>query len=454
VTSPALTISRIRRVLPAVFVGAVFTWVLFLPVSHNELLYPLFGLLGLVAVIAVLRRDPDIDIRLWVVAFLVAFLGVYGNLLGNQNPDPIFTLTVFLAAPAMYLAGAAAVTTTTLRGFMVAAVIGTVMVSGVLLVFIGGEAGVIPQIVPNWVVTQLDLRATFRDGGSQARSWGLSSLASLGPIWVASLLVRRHPLLPPWGVRLACAALAVATAVLSARTAILLVILLAPVVALLLKVTLFRTTSARIRRPRHPAVWIGIAAAAVIAAIAVIPRLATFGPVASILVAVGSFFGVADGSGDSDQSIRSDQAWYLLQGWMQDPIFGSGFRAAVPGYDRASEIPWSLELQYHVLLFNVGVLGVTIAIAAVCAGLLLVRKAVVMRADFAPLLVVTATGAVGMLIANATNPYLAAPGHQWAIFLPLAVAILALSGASENHSADVLSTAPEPSRERRDSIVW
>lgn len=428
-TPPLTGSTRLRTALSAGFIVAAFGWIIFLPVSHNEILYPLFGLIGLVAAIALIRRNPVIDLHVWVLAFLIATLSLYGELRGFGNPDPLFTFAVYLAAPALYLTCAAVATPRSLRYFVIAAVVGTLAVSIVLLLFIAGEARVLPQLIPDFVRANLDLKATFRDGGSQARSWGLSSLAALGPLWMASLLVRRHELLPPWGLRLACAALALVTAVLSDRTAIVLVIVLAPFVALFLRATLFRTRSAPLWRPRHPVVGVGIAAVVVAGAALVVPRLSTSGPVAGVISAIGSFFGTVNAAGDADQSIRSDQAWYLIQGWAANPIFGSGFRAPIPGYLRASEIPWSLELQYHLLFFNVGLIGVTIALAALVTGLLFVRKAVVAAPEFMPVLLVATTAAIGMLIANATNPYLVAPGHQWAIFLPVAVAMVALSRA-------------------------
>ena len=426
---------RFRRAAPAVLIVGTFSWMFFLPVSHAEILYPLMGLLGLAAAWAVWRRDPDIDVHVWAVAFFVVALGIYGNALGITNPFPVSTFAVFLIAPAMYLVCVAAATTSALRSFMIAAVIGTLLVSVILLVFIAGEAGVVHQLVPSWVITNLDLKATFRDGASQARSWGLSSLNGLGPIWVASLFVRRHVLLPPWWLRLVCAVLALATAVLSARDAITLVMLLAPFIALLLRVTLFRTRRTPIWLPKRPWQWITIGAAVLVAAILVIPRVLSSGPIASVLSAIGSFFGVTSASGDANQSIRSTEASYLLNGWSLNPIFGAGFRSVVPGYARASEIPWSLELQYHVLLFSVGLIGVTIALCALVAGILFLRKAVVAAPDYMPILLVTTTGAIAMLIANATNPYLVAPAHQWAIFLPLAVATVAMHSVAEKRDA-------------------
>jgi hypothetical protein len=41
--------------------------------------------------------------------------------------------------------------------------------------------------------------------------------------------------------------------------------------------------------------------------------------------------------------------------------------------------------------------------------------------DLFPAAIAALVGALGMIIANASNPYLQAPGHIWIVLLPLAV---------------------------------
>ncbi len=415
-----------RRRLTGILVVSAFSWIFFMPVSHNEILYPIFALLGLAALVSLVRRDPPIDLHVWTIGLLIAALALYGMVLGNNNPDPVFSIAIFIAAPAMYLLCAAVATPATLRYFILAAAIGTLAVCSVLLIFIAGEAGIIPQLVPDWLITSLDLKATFRDGATQARSWGLSSLAGLGPFWVGSLFVRRDAFLPHWGVRGLCALAALSTALISDRTGIVLVIVIAPLVALLLRFTLFKTSA---RPPTKTRLHLVVMASGIVAALGVgliLARTFPTGPIAVLVSSIGSFFGIAQASGAAEQSIRSDQAAHLLDAWALNPIFGAGFRAPVPGYDRASEIVWSLELQYHLLLFNVGLVGVAIALAALAVGVDYLRKAALARPALTPILVSAGTAGFAMLVANATNPYLAAPGHQWALFLPIAVASVAL----------------------------
>ena len=130
-----------------------------------------------------------------------------------------------------------------------------------------------------------------------------------------------------------------------------------------------------------------------------------------------------------------------------DAILGAGFRAIADDYARDSEKPWVSELQFHLLLFNVGLVGVTICLAILVTGMLFLRRASARCPELVPTLVATSTGAIAMLIANATNPYLQAPGHQWAVFFPLAVAAVMVK------SADAIDTVPDPRRRDHAQVV-
>ena len=434
----AMSGGLVNRLVPiAVAIG--FGWIFFSPVSHNYLLYPLFAALGIAAFIAIIRRNPMIDMHLWAIAFLIIALALYGMIRGNGNPGLVFTIAVYVAAPALYLLCVAAATLTLLRVVMIAAVLGTLAVSGLLLVYVAGESGAIPQIVPAWLEAGTGLGATFRDGSSQARSWGLSSLAALGPIWVGSLLVRRDAMLPHWSIRLLCAVAATATSVVSNRTAIVLVIALAPIIALVV-ILFLRSRQYRKRTSRHSQlIWAAGAAATIVAVALAWTKLSSFGPIANMIDAIASFFGVESNSAETNQDIRSNQAWHLIRAWQANPILGAGFGADVPDYARTSEKPWVLELQYHYLLFTVGLIGISILLAILVTGLLFLRQASTRQPALVPTLVATATGAIAMLIANATNPYLQAPGHQWAIFFPLAVATIMLRSNDTDDAAGPLS---------------
>jgi O-antigen ligase len=183
--------------------------------------------------------------------------------------------------------------------------------------------------------------------------------------------------------------------------------------------------------------------AALIAVIFASPAILAHPLVANTWGAVVSLFSGESSDVSTSQTERNEQADQLLRAWSQSPIWGHGLGAVIPGYSRSDTQPWQFELQYHVLLMQTGVIGVllvlTIAVFVVAA----IRRAASLRPDMLPTLTVTLCAGIAMLIANASNPYLQAPAHLWAIFLPLAVINVMLRDPA---SRDVEKTLlPQPS---------
>lgn len=401
-----------------------FGYILFRPVSHNLILYSVFCGLGLLAFLTIVARRPTLTREFVAIAIVVGLLGVYGTVIGLGNPGLVFTVLVFFVAPVLYFLCAAAATERTIFWFFRAAAVSTIAIGVIILLFVWGEAGRIPQLVPGWLEQATGLGATFRGDASQARFYGLSSLTALGPMWAASLLVRRDALLPSWGLRLASAIAASGAALVSSRDAIVLVIVVAPALGILVHAAL-RPRPFRRKFTVSPLVmsclWFGLGIAS-IGAIFLAPRVAALGPVARAFDSVQSFITGDSATASGDQSIRSLQALKLLRAWQENPVFGAGFGARVPEYGRTSERPWVLELQYHLFLFNVGLVGVLFVAVLACLTIVMLRRAASRAPALLPSLTVATVAGVSMLIANATNPYLQAPGHVWALFLPLALA--------------------------------
>lgn len=416
------------------------TYVLFRPVSNNLVLYSVFAAIGIIAFLA-LFQSRRIAHEILVIAFLVAILAVYGMSIGPSNSGLPYTLLVWIVGPILYFACVAAATPFALRAFFWGAALATVAIGALIILFVFGEAGTVPQLIPEWLEGQAGLGATFRDAESQARSFGLSSLNALGPLWAASLTLRRDRFLPPWTIRVICALIALAAAIVSSRSAIMVVMVVSPFVALAVR-ALIRKRPFAAARVRPLAIGMILAGGAFLSFLLAVlaPRLQSFGPLTTAFQSVSSFFTGASSTAGADESIRTDQAEQLLHAWSQNPIFGSGFGAHVPDYARTSERPWVLELQYHLFLFNVGLVGVAVLVAIGIATIILVRRAVAFAPEFEPTLVVATSVAVSMLIANGTNPYLQAPGHMWAIFLPLAVANVVLFARTPDDMAQVRRT--------------
>lgn len=110
--------------------------------------------------------------------------------------------------------------------------------------------------------------------------------------------------------------------------------------------------------------------------------------------------------GDTSAGLREQQAPKLWDAFKQNPLLGDGLGAVVrPRFVRDPAAPWSYELTYLQLLFQMGVLGLLAALALPLAvvrrGL---REAAVGELQALPL--AGAMAILGILVASATNPYL------------------------------------------------
>lgn len=61
----------------------------------------------------------------------------------------------------------------------------------------------------------------------------------------------------------------------------------------------------------------------------------------------------------SSEDERTIQKPFLINAFMKSPFLGSGF-GATAGYLRSDERPWSYELTYYQMLFNLGTVGMTV----------------------------------------------------------------------------------------------
>jgi len=61
----------------------------------------------------------------------------------------------------------------------------------------------------------------------------------------------------------------------------------------------------------------------------------------------------------SSEDERTIQKPYLIESFKESPMLGSGF-GAYAGYLRNEERPWTYELTYHQMLFNLGIVGVAV----------------------------------------------------------------------------------------------
>jgi hypothetical protein len=415
-------VNEIKPIFGAGFVRflavASFAFILFMPVSQGQVLMVVFGLMVLAAVMTCLKTGRVLTLPVAAIAWVTMILGVYGLLLGVDNDGFMNAAGIFVGTPLLFFFCISALGQGSIRVLLTTGAIMTVVSGVYILVYVGGQTGVLPQVIPASI---LDLTgAGFGEKGDATaiRFYGLSTLAASGPMWLASLFVRRDAMLPSISLRVAAAAAGVSGALVGGRRAIILALLIIPIIAWLVKrSTRVKRTGPRLIKPGYVLAGLGVAFVGVIFA----PQIQAAPIVANTLQSTAAFFTGTTTDVDTDQSIRTEQTEKLLGAWADSPIWGHGLGATINGYQRSSVQPWQFESQYPALLMQTGLIGATLVAVIAVLACVAVRRASKLRPDLIPSLVVTLCGGVAMFIANATNPYLQAPAHHWTIFLPLAV---------------------------------
>ena len=112
---------------------------------------------------------------------------------------------------------------------------------------------------------------------------------------------------------------------------------------------------------------------------------------------------VADAFSAEDE--RSIQSGYLISGWSRVPLIGSGF-GAYAGYKRNELRPWSYELTYHRMLYNMGLIGTTVLIALFVFYFASVIHTARRDPDLAPSATAMVVGLLSLLMGAYSNPYL------------------------------------------------
>lgn len=396
--------------------AASLAYLLLMPVSQGVLLLAVFAVMVTAALMTSLVQNKVLTLPLMGVAFFTLLLGILGLTVGADNPGLVNAAGVFVIAPVVYFASIAALGHSSLKALLTTCAVMTVIAGIYILVYVGGELGVIPRIIPDIVLEFTGAGFGKTGDAIEIRFYGLSTLAASAPMWLASLLVVRDDLLPRLSLRAAAATIGIAGAMVGGRRAIIVVLVLIPLVAWVVK----RSTRRRGPLTVSPLRAVG-AIGALIAVIFATPVVIAHPLVVNTWGALVSFFSGESSDVSTSQTERNEQADQLLRAWSQSPIWGHGLGAVIPGYRRSEAQPWQFELQYHVLLMQTGVIGVLLALTIAVLVVAAIRRAASLRPDMLSTLTVTLCAGVAMLIANASNPYLQAPAHMWAIFLPLAV---------------------------------
>lgn len=433
-----------HRLGPALLPLTAFVYVLFRPVSNGKILLPvLIGLAMCGVAVGIVRHR-------WIACPLVVFLGIellFGitfGLVGFGNAGLSDQLLTFLGFPIVFWLMIYGIGEIALERVMWALAIGCIIVALTIVAYVGNQQGALPQIIPvRFLQSQTD--AFFTDTrvgrvGPVVQFYGLATLAAGAPIWVASLLVPHAKLLPSIRMRLLAAVSCTVAALIAGRQAILITTILAPAILWFASLVIGRAGAdrnamapAELARARVRRGWLIVA---MVVGVIVVGNFSfksstvSGSAITSAFRTLGATYLGTGTASNLDTLIRQEESRNLLAGFRAHPIAGSGLGATLPDYWRDEMKPWEFELQYHMLLFDTGILGVIFALAATGVLVYAARRAVKLRPDVAGCLAVATVGCIAMLAAAASNPYLQAPGYNWALYLPIAVINVALMSAN------------------------
>lgn len=421
----------------------VTVYVIFIPVSNNFILYPMLLSLALLAGISVYKNKITIPRELVLPALIWLSFVAYAVVIAVVE-DAVYwprTLVFLLFWPAVFSLITLGFKNTFLLPIMWVGAITTVVISLIFIYdFLSNTVLSELPVLPKFISEPIHLRNLVDSYNMyKLTAHSLPSLIWWGGMWIASLFCSGwDKYLPPTWLRVLAAFLAIAAAFVAWRRAIVVVLLVAPVIALVVYLFL-KFKAGPVANPRFGLKGIvrlvSVLTGVAIFAVALLPQINS--QFFSMFKSTVNISVISESSGPIDlhpstiveddqisDVIRQNELSNLTK--IESPfqvLVGKGIGAEISRGSLLREIrPWQTELQYQAMFYWTGIIGMAFLIATLFTALLVVRKAFQLSPESRPILFVTTVGALSLLVANSTNPYLQAPGHMWPLFLPLMIA--------------------------------
>lgn len=394
---------------------SLFFLLLFVPTSYKEAKIVLLCVL-MVGILAggfrgsPFRFSPQVLILTLFYSVLGTFFVLYGII--NGNAGAISLTTVYVLWPLVYVVVVSAMCQSHL--FRIATqvlVLSSVAISVYAIYYLLYEYGVIPSAF--YIALDLGQEAGFYDGYVEYNLYSVSTLLYLFPFITTCLVLARGNdgpvpmlwVLPAFG-------LTTMASILSGRRALWLIMALTPI--LIVVVLRLGGGQQLVRYSTRMAGYFVIAAIVLFGALAVAVDIKP----ASL---VDNFIEGFQFDNSASANDRKEQFFALIGAWKDSPWLGYGFGAVAEGSIRSEDMPWSYELYFVSILFQVGVVG--LAAYAFGVGWIFLYGAKVARDDelLRPYMVPSLVAMIAFLLASNTNPYLAKFDFLWVVFFPVAM---------------------------------
>jgi O-antigen ligase len=404
------------------FLMLVFPMVLSL-LYLKAVLFALLLMFVLVRACMSLRLDLHPTVVIWTLALACVslFFGLRGLFLGA--PGATKCIQVYVLWPLVYLVLLGGIgRLRTLHGLEKTLVFSTLFIALFGIYYLLSQLNVLPPIPYSESLTSTDaLSSGLFSEHVELAFPGLNSLPFLVPFVMASLVIRsRQPdenstsSLWLWVTLLTCLTIVL----LSGRRALQSVTILAPLLVLILGSFQPQREKSHLRKSLVRMTSV-LALGLVLFTALILPFKII--SIEGIVERFSSAFDFSPTTFDDSPAARSQQFDALLRGWYEDPLIGAGLGASAHGSIRSEIMPWAYELYYVDVLFQTGLLGFVAYTAGTVwiywSGIRIIRRG----GASSRLMVPALAGLSGLLIATATNPYLARFDGIWAIFLPLAI---------------------------------
>jgi len=403
------------------------SYILWRPVSNGVVLYPVLALLAASALARCVTGQRRVFRSFAVTGYLLIVAGLITALVGSVNATPGFAQqsTVWFGSTFIWGLWAVSMTRDKVRLTLRVVTIATALLSGLIILYIGANQGILPSIVPDSLLNAQGAGYDLTGDGSAIRLYGLSTLAAAGPLVSSALVAGKDKFLPSRALLAVATILAVLAAIFAGRRAIAAVTIASPLVTYAL-LRLLRPRAHVARPTTRLLKWILGAPLILVLSVVAFHFSLLDRPLAALGDGLHLYFNIGNSSGGAKAAsdvVREQQTGELVTAWGGHPWFGSGLGAVLPdGFVRSADRPWMFELQYHQLLFSSGLVGAGLLSAAFVSAWHGVRRAAAASPEHVPTIVATSVAAISMLVANASNPYLQAVGNGWAIALILGVA--------------------------------
>ncbi len=366
-----------------------------------------------VAVRAITSFKFDIDPKLLIGAVAFSSMGLLFCLEGmlRGTPGAMQCLRVYVLWPLIYTFLLGGIDKEKALVGIERTMIGSTVFIGVFgILFFLSSLSIIPHIpFEESLLSSSDLGVGYHEGHVELMFPGLNSLVFLVPFVFALAVTRQTNRFWPYIAVL----VTLPIIILSGRRALQVVTILAPLLTYLF---------GRYRpAPEKLIMTHRLKIALVFAAVLIPGAVGSLGGFTD-LTAEGlkdrlyAGFDFSDSTNESS-FLRAEQYRALTASIVDRPLLGYGLGATNHNSVRSAETPWSYELYYVAIIYQVGFAG----FAAYASGILWVYilSIRIIKSDHRPTLAALMVGLTSLLIATATNPYLDRFDGIWAIFLPL-----------------------------------